>query len=338
MASDAEREAVLVTGGAGYIGSHAARALVGAGRRAVVVDNLSMGHREAVRWCDLVAADLHDEEAMRRTIRQYGVSAVMHFAALASVGLSVADPAAYYRENVEGTLSLLRAMRAEGVSRLVFSSTAAVFGEPIDTPITEDHPTRPINPYGETKLVIERALAHYERAYGLHSVTLRYFNAAGADPEGILGEDHRPEEHVLPIAIDAALGRGQLEVFGGDYPTPDGTCLRDYVHVTDLAQAHLLALARLESGAGSAVYNLGNGRPFSVRDVIRAVERVTGRTVPWSLGGRRPGDPAVLFASSARIRSDLGWSPAISSLEDIVDTAYRWRLAHPAGYGGEDSR
>jgi len=330
---DAERGTILVTGGAGYIGSHTAKALAGAGRRTVVIDNLSEGHREAVRWGGLVVADIRDEDRVRQAIRDHGVTSVMHFAALASVGRSVSDPAAYYRENVEGTLGLLRAMRAEGVGLVVFSSTAAVFGEPVETPITEEHPKHPINPYGETKLIVERALANYERAYGLRSVTLRYFNAAGADPDGSLGEDHHPEEHLLPIAIDAAFGRRELRVFGDDYPTPDGTCLRDYIHVNDLAKAHLAALQRLESGGASGVFNLGNGRPFSVKDVIAAVERVTGRTVPWTPGPRRPGDPAVLFASSARIRRELGWEPAISSLDAIVETASRWRLAHPRGYG-----
>jgi UDP-glucose 4-epimerase len=330
---DAERGAILVTGGAGYIGSHAAKALVDSGRRVVVYDDLSAGHREAVRWCDLVVGDVGDESAVRAVIRRHGVTAVMHFAALASVGASVCDPSAYYHVNVEGSLGLLRAMLAESVGLIVFSSTAAVFGEPVDTPITESHPTRPINPYGETKLVIEHALAGFERAYGLRHVTLRYFNAAGADPDGSLGEDHRPEGHLVPSAIDAALGRRTLEVFGEDYPTADGTCLRDYIHVSDLSRAHLLALGRLETTGRSGVYNLGNGRPFSVKDVIESVERVSGRHVRWTAAARREGDPAVLFASSSRIREELGWEPAISSLDDITRTAWAWRLHHPAGYG-----
>ena len=330
---DADRGAILVTGGAGYIGSHASKALVQAGRRAVVYDNLSAGHRGAVRWCDLAAADIHDTAALRRTIRAYRVGAVMHFAALASVGESVLDPSAYYRENLEGTLGLLRAMIEEGVRLIIFSSTAAVFGEPAETPITEGHDTRPINPYGETKLAIERALVHFERAYGLRSIALRYFNAAGADPDGDIGEDHRPELHLIPLAIDAALGGPPLRVFGEDYPTPDGTCLRDYIHVTDLAQAHVLALQHLEAGGASGRYNLGNGQPFSVKDVIAAVERVSGRRVPWAPAARREGDPSVLFASSARIQRELGWRPSISSLAEIVQTAWRWRAAHPLGYG-----
>jgi UDP-glucose-4-epimerase GalE len=329
---DAERGAILVTGGAGYIGSHAAKALAQAGRRVVVYDNLSAGHRGAVRWCELVVGELHDGARLRAVIRDHRVTAVMHFAALASVGGSVRDPAAYYRENLEGTLALLRAMDAEAVRAVIFSSTAAVYGEPAETPISESHPTRPINPYGETKLAVERALGHFEPAYGLRSVTLRYFNAAGADPDGDLGEDHRPEAHLIPLAIDAARGGERLRVFGDDYPTPDGTCLRDYIHVADLARAHVLALERLEAGGASATYNLGNGRPFSVRDVIAAVERVSGAPVPWTAAPRRAGDPAVLFASSARIRRDLGWHAALSSLDDIVQSAWRWRVAHPRGF------
>jgi len=330
---DADRGAILVTGGAGYIGSHAAKALVQAGRRVVVYDNLSAGHRDAVRWCDLVVADLHDTATLRETIRAHRVGAVMHFAALASVGDSVRDPLPYYRENLEGTLGLLRVMVGEVVRPFIFSSTAAVFGEPARTPITETHETRPINPYGETKLAVERALVHFERAYGLRSVTLRYFNAAGADPDGEIGEDHRPEAHLIPLAIAAARGGAPLRVFGEDYPTPDGTCLRDYIHVTDLARAHVIALQHLEAGGASGQYNLGNGRPYSVKDVVGAVERVTGLRVPWTPGARREGDPSVLFASSARIERELGWRPRISSLDEIVQTAWRWHATHPRGFG-----
>ena len=329
---DADRGATLVTGGAGYIGSHAAKALAQSGRRAVVYDNLSAGHRGAVRWCELVVADLHDTATLRETIRAHRVSAVMHFAALASVGDSVRDPLPYYRENLEGTLGLLRVMVEEGVRPLIFSSTAAVFGEPVETPITEAHDTRPINPYGETKLAIERALGHVERAYGLRSIALRYFNAAGADPDGEIGEDHHPEAHLIPLAIDAARGGAPLRVFGDDYPTPDGTCLRDYIHVTDLARAHVLALQHLEAGGASGRYNLGSGQPFSVKEVIGAVERVTGLRVPWTPDARREGDPSVLFASSARIQGELGWRQSISSLDEIVQTAWRWHATHPRGF------
>jgi len=323
---------ILVTGGAGYIGSHVAKALARAGRRAVVYDDLSAGHREAVRWCDLVVGGIHDEARLVETMRRYEVSAVMHFAAWLSVGDSVRDPSGYYRNNVEGTLAVLRAMLACSVGQFVFSSTAAVYGDPEESPITEGHPTRPINAYGETKLAVERALAHFEGAYGLRSIALRYFNAAGADPEGEIGEDHHPEYHLIPRAIDAALGGPGLQVFGEDYPTPDGTCLRDYVHVSDLADAHVHALDRLERGGASAAYNLGNGTPFSVRAVIASVERVSGRKVPWTCAPRREGDPAVLFASSARIRTQLGWRPRYADLDTIVRSAWQWRAAHPQGY------
>ena len=261
----------------------------------------------------------------------------MHFAAWLSVSDSVTNPTGYYRNNVVGALSVLEAAVAAGVRHLVFSSTAAVFGNPVETPIIEDHPKRPINAYGETKLAIERALPHYDRAYGLRSVTLRYFNAAGADPEGELGEDHDPETHVIPRALDAAAGGGAFQVFGDDYETPDGTCLRDYVHVTDLAQAHVLALDALRGGAPSTRYNVGNGRPTSVRDVLTSVERVTGRPVPQNVSPRRAGDPAILFASSARLRRELGWRPAYEEIDVIVETAWRWREAHPNGYASRVS-
>lgn len=324
---------MLVCGGAGYIGSAVAKALADAGRAVVVYDDLSAGHREAVRWSELVVGDIRDVERVRETIRRHDVSAVMHFAAWLLVGDSVHNPIGYYRNNVEGTIALLDAMVAERVSNFVFSSTAAVYGEPVTTPITEDHPTRPINAYGETKLAVERALPHFERAYGVRGIVLRYFNAAGADPDADLGEDHRPEVHLVPRAVEAALGGPSLQVFGDDYPTPDGTCLRDYVHVTDLAQAHLLGLNRLERLGQSGTYNLGNGDPFSVRDVIQSIERVGGRPVNWTRAARRAGDPAVLFASSARARTDLGWRPRYTRLDDIVQTAWAWRAARPAGYG-----
>lgn len=331
---------VLVTGGAGYIGSHAVKSLVRGGERVVIYDDLSAGHREAARRAGgdatrLVEGDIRDTARVTAVLRDDRLDSVMHFAAWLSVGDSVRDPAGYYRNNVLGALSVLEAMVAAGATRLVFSSTAAVFGNPEETPITESHPTRPINAYGETKLAIERALPHYARAYGLQSVALRYFNAAGADPDGELGEHHDPEFHVIPRAIDAALGRGSFQLFGEDYDTPDGTCLRDYVHVTDLAAAHLLALRALRAGAESTVYNLGNGRPTSVREVTHAVERVTGRAVPYTTGPRREGDPGILFASSARIRRELGWQPQYEDVGTIVETAWRWRARHPRGYATE---
>ena len=324
---------VLVTGGAGYIGSHAVKALAARGERVVVYDNFSAGHADAVPSATAVVdGDIHDTSKLRDVLAAHEIDAVMHFAAWLSVGESVKDPAGYYRNNVGGALSVLDAMASGGVNHLVFSSTAAVFGNPQETPITESHPTRPINAYGETKLAVERALPHYDRAYGLRSVALRYFNAAGADPDGQLGEDHSPEIHVIPRAIDAALGRDSFQIFGDDYPTDDGTCLRDYIHVTDLASAHVLALDALRSGAPSNVYNLGNGRPTSVREVLAAVEAATGKQVPYKIGPRREGDPAVLYASSDRIKQDLGWQPMYEDIRVIVETAWRWRETHPRGY------
>jgi UDP-glucose-4-epimerase GalE len=324
---------VLVTGGAGYIGSHAAKALRRAGYRVVIYDNLSAGHREAALGAPLIEGDIRDVDAVRCALRESKATAVMHFAAWLIVSDSVSDPIGYYRNNVEGTLGTLQAMAAEQCARFVFSSTCAVYGEPVETPIRETHPTSPINSYGQTKLAIEHALPHFEVAYGIHSVRLRYFNAAGADPDGELGEDHAPEIHVIPRAFDAASGGAPIDIFGEDYPTPDGTCLRDYIHVTDLADAHVRALRRLEQGGASTTYNLGTERPSSVRDVIGSVERVTGRKVASRPAPRRPGDPAVLFASAQRIREELGWVPKRPDLDTIVADAWRWHSAHPYGYG-----
>jgi UDP-glucose-4-epimerase GalE len=330
---DVSKPAVLVTGGAGYVGSHAAKALRRAGYRVVIYDNLCAGHRQAVLGAPLIEGDIADVDAVRRAIRESGASAVMHFAAWLSVGDSVKDPAGYYRNNVVGTLGTLEAMAAEGCRQFVFSSTCAVYGEPVQTPLAEDHPTAPINAYGQTKLAIEQALPHYERAYGIRSVRLRYFNAAGADADGELGEDHSPEIHVIPRAFEAASGGPGLEVFGEDYPTPDGTCLRDYIHVSDLADAHVKALAWLARGGASGSYNLGTERPSSVKEVIAAVERVTGRTVAWRSAPRRAGDPGVLYASARRAREDFGWQPQRASLDEIVADAWRWHQAHPRGFG-----
>jgi UDP-glucose-4-epimerase GalE len=324
---------VLVTGGAGYIGSHAAKALRRAGHSVVIFDNLSAGHRKAALGAPLIHGETSDCSAVRQAIRESSATAVMHFAASLDVAASVRDPAGYYRNNVVGTLGVLEAMAAESCGIFVFSSSCAVYGEPIATPMDEDHPTRPVNAYGQTKLAVEQALPHFERAFGIRAVSLRYFNAAGADPDGELGEAHAPEIHVIPRAIQAAGGGAPLDVFGDDYPTPDGTCLRDYVHVSDLAAAHVQALARLESGGGSAVYNVGTETPSSVREVIAAVERVTGRRVPQRVAPRRPGDPSVLLASSARIRRELGWVAVRPSLDTIVADAWRWHESHPNGYG-----
>jgi UDP-glucose-4-epimerase GalE len=327
-----ETGTVLVTGGAGYIGSHAAKALRRAGHRVVIYDNLSAGHREAALGAPLIEGDIRDVEAVRRAIRDSGASAVMHFAAWLSVADSVRDPAGYYRNNVSGTLGTLEAMADEGCRQFIFSSTCAVYGEPVSTPIDEGHATRPVNAYGQTKLAIEHAVPHFERAYGMRAVCLRYFNAAGADPEGELGEAHAPEIHVIPRAIEATVGGAPLDIFGEDYPTPDGTCLRDYIHVTDLADAHVRALAHLAGGGGSATYNVGTERPSSVREVIAAVERVTGRRVATRAAPRRAGDPAVLYAAAGRIRRELGWSAQRPELDAIVADAWRWHETHPHGF------
>jgi UDP-glucose-4-epimerase GalE len=326
--------AILVTGGAGYIGSHTAKALRRSGRSVVIFDNLSAGHKEAALGAPVIEGDIRDIEAVRRAIRESGATAVMHFAALLNIPDSVRDPSSYYRNNVAGTLATLEAMTAEGCRQFVFSSTCAVYGEPTEIPIAETHPTAPINAYGQTKLAVEQALPHFERAYGIRSIRLRYFNAAGADPEGELGEDHTPEVHAIPRAFDATMGGPPFEIFGDDYPTPDGTCLRDYVHVTDLADAHVRALLRLEAGGGSATYNVGTEQPSSVRDVLAAVERASGKSVPLRVAPRRPGDPAVLYASAGRIRSELGWVPRRAALDVIVADAWQWHSTHPFGYQG----
>ncbi len=331
MAADVQR--VLVTGGAGYVGSHACKALSRAARDVVVFDSLVAGHREAVRFGPLVVGDITDLAAVRDALRSHRIDAVMHFAAFLDVGESVREPIKYYRNNLLGTLTVLEAMILESVPLFVFSSTCATYGEPQEVPIPETHVQRPINSYGESKLAVERALVHLEAAHGVRWTALRYFNAAGADPEGEIGEDHAPEIHLIPRAIEAATGGRGLQLFGDDYPTPDGTCLRDYVHVSDLADAHVRALDRLAQGAPSTAYNLGTGRPHSVRDVIRAVERATGRAVPWSLASRRPGDPAALYAAPGRARAELDWTPRHPDLDAIVHTAWTWHQAHPQGYG-----
>ena len=323
---------VLVTGGAGYIGSHGAKALHRAGYRVLVYDNLVAGHRAAVKFGDLVEGDILDTDGLTEVLRRQQVFAVMHFAAFLDVGESVRDPSKYYRNNVAGAASVLSAMAAAAVKHFVFSSTCATYGEPIETPIAETHPQQPINSYGESKLAIERALPHFERAHGMSWVALRYFNAAGADPDGEIGEDHDPEIHVIPRAIEAATGGRRLEVFGDDYPTPDGTCLRDYVHVSDLADAHLRALETIVETGKSGAYNLGTGRPHSVREVIDTVEKVTGRAVPWALGPRRPGDPAVLYAAPHKAQAELHWTPRHADLDAIVRTAWNWHRTHPDGY------
>jgi UDP-glucose 4-epimerase len=324
---------VLVTGGAGYIGSHAVRALREGGHTVVVLDDLSAGHAQAVPAdVPLLRAATHDRALLVQALREREIDAVMHFAAWLSVGDSVRDPLGYYHNNVVGSLALLAAMVEANVKRFVFSSTCAVYGEPDHAPIVESMAVRPINAYGETKLAIERALLHLERAYGLRWIALRYFNASGAHPDGTIGEDHDPEIHVIPRAIEAARGGPALSVFGTDYPTPDGTCIRDYIHVNDLADAHVRALDALDGGSESAVYNAGTGQGHSVLEVIATVSRVVGQPVRWAVAPRRPGDPAVLFASSDRLQRALEWKPRFPSLETIVRHAWQWHQTHPGGY------
>ena len=316
---------VLVVGGAGYIGSHMVCALLEQGYQVVTFDNLCAGHRDAVIGGQFVQGDLANTADLQAVFARWSLDAVMHFAAFAQVGESVAAPAKYYRNNVVATLNLLEAMRLSGVSRFIFSSTGATFGEPAYRPMDEAHPQRPINPYGRTKWMVEQILRDYDQAYGLRSVCLRYFNAAGADPAGRLGERHDPETHLIPLALRVAAGRlPALTVYGRDYPTPDGTCIRDYVHVTDLCQAHLRALERLLNGDATAVYNLGNGEGFSVQQVISAARDVTGRPLATIDAPRRPGDPSHLVADSRLARSQLGWTPRYPELHTMIAHAWQW--------------
>jgi UDP-glucose-4-epimerase GalE len=320
-------EAILVVGGAGYIGSHAVKELGRQGRVPVAYDNLVHGHRDAVRDALFEEGDLGDAGRLREVFRRHRIAAVMHFGAYCYVGESVTDPAKYYANNVAAPLTLLAVMREFGVSRFIFSSTCATYGEPVAVPMAETHPQRPINPYGQTKLMLEQVLADYGRAYDLRSIVFRYFNAAGADPAGEIGERHDPETHLIPLVFEAIRKGVPLRIFGDDYPTPDGTCVRDYIHVTDLARAHLLGLDRLLAGGASAAYNLGNGSGYSVKEVIACVERVTGQAVPWTLAPRRPGDPAALVGSAQKARRELGWQPQFDTLEQIVETAWRFHLS-----------
>lgn len=324
---------ILVTGGAGYIGSHTVRMLAKKKHRVVVLDNLTKGHREAVKDIELVQGDTADKELLKSLLTGRRIEAIMHFAASSLVGESVRQPLYYYHNNLVNGLTLLDAAVETGVRYLVFSSTAAVYGEPVAVPLTEDHPAAPVNPYGATKLALEGAMRWYAEAYGLCFTSLRYFNAAGADPAGDIGEDHAPETHLIPLVLKAALGLlPQLEVFGRDYPTPDGTCVRDYIHVNDLAEAHVLALEAMTGGNGSKIYNLGNGNGYSVLEVIRAAEAVTGRPIPVQYVARRTGDPAVLVAGAEKIKAELGWRPRFPGLPEIIETAWRWHSHHPDGY------
>ena len=320
---------VLVTGGAGYVGSHTAKALAQAGHEPLVLDNLSSGHRSAVKWGRLIEGDLANRELLAQTLAGERIEAVMHFAASLLVGESVRNPQEYFWNNVVNTLHVLDAMLEAGVKHIVFSSSAAVYGDPHVMPVPEHHPTLPVNPYGETKLIMERALQWYGNAYPIRWIALRYFNAAGADPDGELGEGHDPETHLIPLVIQAALGlRPAVEIYGTDYPTPDGTALRDYIHVTDLAAAHVLALEYLRRGGPSRSLNLGTGQGCSVREVITAVGKLSPQPVPLREGPRRAGDPPVLVADAQQAAQALGWKPRYSGLDSIVQTAWNWHGAH----------
>jgi UDP-arabinose 4-epimerase len=316
---------VLVTGGAGYIGSHACKALADAGYTPITFDNMVYGHPWAVRWGPLEQGDISDLNRLNEVLSAYKPSAIMHFAAYAYVGESVSNPGKYYRNNVAGSLSLLEAARDFGIKNFIFSSTCATYGTPNVVPVNEDHPQNPINPYGSSKLMIEQILKDFDVAHGIKSISLRYFNAAGADPECLIGESHQPETHLIPLVLDAALGRrSAIQIYGDNYDTPDGTCIRDYIHVSDLANAHVKALNALESGSASTAYNLGNGKGFSVREVIAAAEAVTGLRVPIEISPRRSGDPAQLIGDASKAKSELGWAPKFEKLNDILETAWRW--------------
>ncbi len=316
---------ILVTGGAGYIGAHCCQELALRGFHPVVYDNLATGHREHVRWGEFFEGDIGDAARLDEVCARYRITAVMHFAAFIEVGESVADPLKYYANNVAGSLQLIRAMVQHGIRNIVFSSSAAVYGTPQHVPIDEEHPTHPLSPYGRTKLMVERILADCERAHGLHWMALRYFNAAGADPAAQIGEWHDPESHLIPRILDAARdGERPVQVYGADYPTPDGSCVRDYIHVADLARAHVLALERLLAGDSGGVFNLGQGRGYSVKEVIRQAAQITGKPLPIQTGPRRPGDPPILIASNRKAQDRLGWVPEQSRLEDIIASAWKW--------------
>ena len=325
--------AILVIGGAGYIGSHTSFILRDRGYEVVVFDSLELGHKEAVEGLHFVKGDYADLPLLSKTMQDHNVDAVMHFGAYASVGDSVANPAKYYENNIGKGLVILRAMLDNNVQNMIFSSSAATYGEPQILPIPENHPQKTTNPYGETKLMYERILQDYDHAFGLKSVSLRYFNAAGADPAGRLGEDHTPEQHIIPLVIDTALGRrDEVKIFGTDWDTRDGSCLRDFVHIVDLADAHIRALEYLRSGGKTTAYNLGNSYGTTVLEVIAATEKVTGKKIKATPSPRRPGDPGRLVASCDKIKDELGWEPKYPDIETIIEHAYKWREAHPNGY------
>lgn len=324
---------ILVTGGAGYIGSHVVKDLLKRGYKVVVVDNLDRGHRKAVLTQFFEDVDLKNKADLKEVFEKYEIDAVMHFAALSTVGDSMKDPGKYYENNILGGLNLLEVMKDFNVKYFIFSSTAAVYGEPQIIPIPEEHPKNPTNVYGSSKLMFEEILKWYDNIYDIKYVSLRYFNAAGADLEGELGEDHRPETHLIPLVLKTALGQREfIEIYGTDYPTPDGTCIRDYIHVMDLSEAHILALEALFNGMGSEIFNLGNERGYSVKEVINITEKVIGKEIPVKEGSRRPGDPAILIASSEKIKRKLKWVPKYNDLETMILSSWNWMKKHPFGY------
>lgn len=327
--------AILVCGGAGYIGSHAVAELLERGEEVVVIDNMQKGHSAALsNGAVLYDGDLRAEPFLDRVFTENKIEAVMHFAADSLVGESVQEPLKYYDNNVGGAISLLKAMNKHGVKNIVFSSTAAAYGEPKEIPIAETAETAPTNPYGETKLAIEKMLKWCEQAYGINYVVLRYFNVAGAHPNGVIGEDHSPETHLIPIILEAALGkRDKISIFGDDYDTPDGTCIRDYIHVMDLVEAHILAIEKLRKSGKGGTYNLGNGNGYSVNEVLEVARKVTGKEIPAVIAPRRDGDPARLVASSEKAKKELGWKPKYESLESMIESAWAWFQKHPSGYG-----
>ncbi|MCF6265367.1 MAG: UDP-glucose 4-epimerase GalE [Desulfuromusa sp.] len=325
---------ILVCGGAGYIGSHMVKMLSEQGHQVTVFDNFSTGNRWAVKWGKLYEGDLLNKRELSDVFERNSFNAVMHFSARSLVGESVENPALYYQNNVIGTLNLLAAMQQAEVKDLIFSSTAATFGHPFTDRIDENHPQQPINPYGWTKLMIEQILQDYASAYGVNSVSLRYFNAAGADPAGEIGEAHDPETHLIPNILKSVSGEKRLKVFGADYPTPDGTCVRDYIHINDLCSAHLLALKYLDSHAGAYGFNLGNGQGFSIMEILQAAIKVVGNKIPYDVEGRRSGDPPTLVADSALARQELGWQPLYITIESIIETAWNWqKKSHTYGRG-----
>jgi len=324
---------ILVTGGAGYIGSHMCKHLDHNGYNPIILDNLICGHRQAVKWGVFIEGSIGDKELLGHIFSEYKVEAVIHFAAFCYVDESVKEPLKYYRNNVANAINLLESMNENNIKNFIFSSSCSTYGEPIEIPITEEHPQNPINPYGRTKLMVEQILDDFREAYGLHYISLRYFNAAGADPDGELGEDHRPETHLIPIVLQTALGqRNSINIFGDDYKTTDGTCIRDYIHINDLAQAHLLALEKLFNGCPEGKYNLGNGNGYSVKEVIDVVREITGKPIPTSIVGRRPGDPTILIGSSKKAIKELGWKPQFTDVYEIIKTAWEWHKRHPKGY------